>query len=79
MREVATEMMFADPSVLDTIASVASALRQDEGAGGLVPPCCIGGGSGGSRGVRGRYGVSRGRVPTITGQRGCGRVPALAR
>jgi hypothetical protein len=38
MLEVVTELMFAYPSVLDTIASVASALHQDEGAGGLAPP-----------------------------------------
>jgi hypothetical protein len=36
--EVATEKMFTDPSILDTIASVVSALRQDEGAGGSAPP-----------------------------------------
>jgi hypothetical protein len=30
--------MFADPSILDVIASVAPALRQDEGAGGSAPP-----------------------------------------
>jgi hypothetical protein len=30
--------MFADLSILDTIASVASALRQDEGVGGSAPP-----------------------------------------
>jgi hypothetical protein len=30
--------MFTDPSILDTIASVASALLQDEGAGGSAPP-----------------------------------------
>jgi hypothetical protein len=36
--EVATEQMFTDPSILDTIASVASALLQDEGAGGSAPP-----------------------------------------
>jgi hypothetical protein len=34
---VATEQMFADPSTLDAITSVTSALRQDEGAGGSVP------------------------------------------
>jgi hypothetical protein len=38
MLEVAIEQMFMDPSILDTITSVASALRQDEGAGGLAPP-----------------------------------------
>jgi hypothetical protein len=38
MLEVATEWMFADPSILDTITSVASALREYEGAGGSAPP-----------------------------------------
>jgi hypothetical protein len=38
MPEVVTERMFTDPSTLDTIASVASALRQDEGVGGSAPP-----------------------------------------
>jgi hypothetical protein len=38
MLEVATERMFADLSILDTIASVASALRQDEGASGSALP-----------------------------------------
>jgi hypothetical protein len=37
MLEVATEQMFADPLILDTIALVA-VLRQDEGAGGSTPP-----------------------------------------
>jgi hypothetical protein len=37
MLEVATEQMFADPSILDSIASVA-VLRQDQGAGGSTPP-----------------------------------------
>jgi hypothetical protein len=36
--EVATERMFTKPSILDTIASVALALHQYEGAGGLAPP-----------------------------------------
>jgi hypothetical protein len=30
--------MFAEPSILDTIASVVSVLRQYEGAGGSAPP-----------------------------------------
>jgi hypothetical protein len=34
MLEVATEQMFAEPSILDTIASVTSALHQCEGVGG---------------------------------------------
>jgi hypothetical protein len=38
MLEVATEQMFTDPSILDTIASVASVLHQDEGVGGPAPP-----------------------------------------
>jgi hypothetical protein len=38
MLEVATEQMFADPLILDTITSVVSALHQDEGAGSLAPP-----------------------------------------
>jgi hypothetical protein len=38
MLEVATEKMFAYPSILDTITSVPLALRQDEGAGGSAPP-----------------------------------------
>jgi hypothetical protein len=38
MLEVATERMFAELSILDTITSVASALRQYEGAGGSAPP-----------------------------------------
>jgi hypothetical protein len=38
MLEVATDRMFAEPSILDTIASVASALRQYDGAGGSAPP-----------------------------------------
>jgi hypothetical protein len=38
MLEVAMEWMFAEPSILDTIALVASTLRQYEGAGGLAPP-----------------------------------------
>jgi hypothetical protein len=36
--EVVMEQMFADPSILDTIASVASALHPDEGAGGSAHP-----------------------------------------
>jgi hypothetical protein len=36
--EVATEGMFAEPSILDTITSVTLALRQYEGAGGSTPP-----------------------------------------
>jgi hypothetical protein len=32
------EQMFADPSILDTIASVVSALHPDEGAGGSAHP-----------------------------------------
>jgi hypothetical protein len=38
MLEVATERMFAEPSILETIASVVSALCQYEGAGGSAPP-----------------------------------------
>jgi phosphoenolpyruvate-protein kinase (PTS system EI component) len=38
MLEVVTEQMFADPSILDTIASVTSTLCQDEGAGDSAPP-----------------------------------------
>jgi hypothetical protein len=38
MLEVATEQMFSDPSIMDTIASVASTPRQDEGASGSAPP-----------------------------------------
>jgi hypothetical protein len=38
MLEVATDRIFAEPSILDTIASVASALRQYEGAGGSALP-----------------------------------------
>jgi hypothetical protein len=38
MLEVAMERMFTDPLISDTIASVTSALRQDEGAGGSTPP-----------------------------------------
>jgi hypothetical protein len=36
--DVATEQMFTDPSILDAIASVASALCQEEGAGSSAPP-----------------------------------------
>jgi hypothetical protein len=38
MLEVATERMFAEPSILDTITSVASALRQYKGASSSAPP-----------------------------------------
>jgi hypothetical protein len=38
MLEVATERMFSEPSILDTITSVASAMRQYEGVGGSAPP-----------------------------------------
>jgi hypothetical protein len=38
MLEVATERMFTEPSILDTIVSVASALHQYEGAGGSTLP-----------------------------------------
>jgi hypothetical protein len=38
MLEVAMEQMFVEPSILQTIASVTSALRQYEGASGSVPP-----------------------------------------
>jgi hypothetical protein len=38
MLEVATERMFAEPSILKTIASVTLALRQYEGAGSSAPP-----------------------------------------
>jgi hypothetical protein len=38
MLEVVTKRMFAEPSILETIASVASALCQYEGAGGSAPP-----------------------------------------
>jgi hypothetical protein len=36
--EVVTDRMFAEPSILDAIASVPSVPRQDEGAGSLAPP-----------------------------------------
>jgi hypothetical protein len=36
--EAATERMFAEPTILETIASVVSALRQYESAGGSAPP-----------------------------------------
>jgi hypothetical protein len=78
MLEVATERMFAELSILDTITSVASALRQYEGAGGSAPPRYVGGGRGGSRGVRDRHGVERGRVRAIASQRGHERVLAPA-
>jgi hypothetical protein len=38
MLEVETERMFTEPSILETIASVVSALCQYEGAGGSAPP-----------------------------------------
>jgi hypothetical protein len=38
MLEVAMERMFAEPSILETITSVASALRQYEGASGSALP-----------------------------------------
>jgi hypothetical protein len=38
MLEVAIEQMFAEPSILETITSVASVLRQYEGSGGSAPP-----------------------------------------
>jgi hypothetical protein len=38
MLEVVMERMFADPSILETIASVASGLRQYESAGSSAPP-----------------------------------------
>jgi hypothetical protein len=38
MLEVAMERMFAEPSILETIASVASALRQYKGASGSALP-----------------------------------------
>jgi hypothetical protein len=41
MLEVATEQMFADLSILDTIALVVSALHQDEGAGSSVLPSVL--------------------------------------
>jgi hypothetical protein len=76
MLEVATEQMFADPSILNTIASVA-VLRQDEGAGGSTPPphrrrqrC--------SRGVLDRHGVGRDHAPANINRGGHGRVPAPA-
>jgi hypothetical protein len=39
--EVAMERMFADLSILDAIASVPPVPRQDEGAGGSVPPTVL--------------------------------------
>jgi hypothetical protein len=41
MLEVATERLFAEPSILDTIVLVASALRQYECASGSVPPATL--------------------------------------
>jgi hypothetical protein len=38
MLEVATERMFTDPSILETIALVSRALHQYECAGGFTPP-----------------------------------------
>jgi hypothetical protein len=38
MLEVATKRMFAEPSILDTITSVVSVLRQYEGVGGSALP-----------------------------------------
>jgi hypothetical protein len=38
MLEVATERMFAEPSILETIVSVTLAQRQYESAGGTAPP-----------------------------------------
>jgi phosphoenolpyruvate-protein kinase (PTS system EI component) len=49
--KVATKRMFADPSILDAIASVTSALREDEAAGVSAPPHRARGGGGGSQGV----------------------------
>jgi hypothetical protein len=77
--EAVTERMFAEPSILDTIASVASALRQYEGTSGSAPPRCTGGGRGGSRGVREWCGVGSGRVRTIANLKGTRRVPPPAR
>jgi hypothetical protein len=37
MLEVATERMFTEPSILETIASITSVLRQYEGASGSAP------------------------------------------
>jgi hypothetical protein len=38
MLEVATVRMFTEPSILETITSVMSVLRQYEGVGGSTPP-----------------------------------------
>jgi hypothetical protein len=55
--EVVTEQMFADPSILDAIASVASGLRQDEGAGGSAPPAA----PKAAKGVLGEFAAAQGR------------------
>jgi hypothetical protein len=41
MLEVATERMFVEPSILETIASVVSTLRQYESAGSSAPPAAL--------------------------------------
>jgi hypothetical protein len=66
MLEVATERMFVEPSILDTIASVASAMCQYEMCRWFYAPRRAGGNRGRSRGVRGWRGVGRGRARAIT-------------
>jgi hypothetical protein len=38
---MATERMFAEPSILETIASVSQALHQNKRAGGFAPPTAL--------------------------------------
>jgi hypothetical protein len=53
--EVATEWMFAEPSILEMIASVSKALHKYERTGSFAP--AAGDGGSGSRGARSRHGV----------------------
>jgi hypothetical protein len=39
--DVATEPMFAEPSIMETIASVSKALHEYERAGGFAPPAAL--------------------------------------
>jgi hypothetical protein len=41
--DVATERMFAEPSIMETIASISKALHEYERTGGFAPPATSGG------------------------------------
>jgi hypothetical protein len=46
--EVAMEWMFAEPTIMEAIASVLRVLHEYERAGGFAPPRRVGGGGDGS-------------------------------